>query len=430
MKVGHASVGIEVPTGMPMGGYVARTGGVAGELDRLTVAAVTYCDGRRRVALVIADVVCVNRDVVAAARAATTGADLLIVAATHTHSGPDTGCLPGGGSTDPEVRDRLAAAVSRAVAEAIAAEHTTSGTLHRGRLVGVGAPRGIVNPEPVVPTDVLAVRGSDGDLAGVLVVLPVHPTVLPAANRLVSADLPGAVRRALRRALGPACWVAVATGAAGDISTRHTRRGTGPAELDRLAAIVAERCIAMLAGAGEWETAWLAEDALAWRRDEVALPRREPVAVDGLAGNLVDTVRAQAGSVSDPGEARIAEARVAGAELLAELARTRGSDPKAPIVAEVAAVRIGRLGVAALPGEPFLAAATRIRAAAPTPTVVLGYANGYPGYLPPRAAYRGDGYEAMVAAVAPGSMERVVATAGALLSIMDGIDREESPHDR
>lgn len=423
MKVGYGSARVEVPPGTPLGGYVARDGGAAGELDPLVVTAVTYAAAGRRVALAVADVVCVNQDLVAAARAAVTTVDLLVVAATHTHSGPETGCLPGGGTTDPDVRNRLVASIRQAVAAAVAAEHVASGTLHRGDLVGVGAVRGIADPEPVVPVDLVAVRDTAGGLTGALVVLPVHPTVLPAANRLVSADLPGAVRRALKRELGPACWVVVATGAAGDISTRHTRRGADPAELDRLAAIVARTCAAMLPELGT--PAWTAADGVAWRSTTTALPRRDPLLVDGLA----DTVRAAVRSAADPAQVRIEQARLRGAELLTGLAGGVRDHPRAPIAAEVTAIRLGTLGVAALPGEPFLTAAAQIQAAAPEPTVVLGYAGGYPGYLPPRAAYQADGYEAMVAAAAPGSLEQVVAVASQLLSTMDGTDHEEGRYD-
>lgn len=424
MKVGYGSARIAVRAGTPMGGYVARTSGAAGELDPLAVTAVTAAAGGRRVALVVADLVCVNQDLVAAARAATRDVDLLVVAATHTHSGPETGCVPGGGSTEPGVRDHVAGAVGKAVAEAVAAEIPTTGTLHRGHLTGVGAPRGVADPEPVVPFDVVAVRGDSGDLAGVLLVLPVHPTVLPATNLLVSADLAGAVRRAVRQLLGPGRWVAVATGAAGDISTRHTRHGADPAELERLAAIVARTCAELLADAGE--QVWSAADEPTWRTADVALARRQPLAVDGLTETVREAVRA----ADDPARVRIEEARLRGAELLTSLARSSDDNPRAPIDAEVAAVRIGRLGVAALPGEPFLVAATEIQDVAPTPTIVLGYANSYPGYLPIRAAYQGDGYEAMVAAVAPGGLEQLVTVASRLLSTLDGSDHEEASDDR
>ncbi|MGZ4580467.1 MAG: hypothetical protein ACXVXG_07500 [Nocardioidaceae bacterium] len=93
---------------------------------------------------------------------------------------------------------------------------------------------------------VLAVRDgarATGPVVGLLAVLAVHPTVLPAANREVSPDLPGAVRRALA---GHVRWSVVATGAAGDMSTRASRRAQTPAEVDRLGTEAAGQLRALL----------------------------------------------------------------------------------------------------------------------------------------------------------------------------------------
>lgn len=247
MTVGYGSVVLHVPEGVPMGGYLDRQGMSAGTLDPLEVSAVTWSDGERRFALAVADVICVNDDLAARARRAA-GCELWL-AATHTHAGPETGCVPGGGATPEPWLDLVAEAARAAVHRAVDSERPCEGVALGGDLRGVGADRSRPDAEAVVPLDVIAVV--DGGLAGVVVVLPVHPTVLPAANRRVSADLPGAVRRALRARLGPDVWVVVATGAAGDISTRHTRRGQDTTELARLGALVADRCVDLLTGATE-----------------------------------------------------------------------------------------------------------------------------------------------------------------------------------
>ncbi|WP_346127107.1 hypothetical protein [Nonomuraea roseola] len=97
MSVGYGSAGLTVPEGMPMGGYLDRQGPSAGTLDPLEVSAVTWSDGERRFALAVADLVCVNDDLAERARRAA-GCELWL-AATHTHAGPETGCVPGGGPT-------------------------------------------------------------------------------------------------------------------------------------------------------------------------------------------------------------------------------------------------------------------------------------------------------------------------------------------
>ncbi|MEU7855949.1 hypothetical protein [Nonomuraea sp. NPDC049141] len=488
MRVGHGRANLPVPDGTPMGGYLDRPGPSAGLLDPLTVNAITWFDGERRFALATADVICVNEDLAHRVRseARSLGCELWL-AASHTHSGPETGCVPGGGPTPAPWLDRLTDAVGTAVRQAIECERRCDGEAHHGELHGVGADRSRPSAPAVVPLTVIAVRhradengrligrneaGENGQLAGVLVVLPVHPTVLPAASRLVSADLVGAVRRALRARLGPDVWALVATGAAGDISTRHTRRGQDAAELDRLAATVADRCLELLREPPA--RAWSARSDITWaaRRLELAPvqlsesrgsvpmdlsgdrargPAVSPVpdragnrrgdpavspAADRAGGQRGDPAVSPVadrrgdptvGPAVDPGalaaDLRAAEAsgdpvavRLARSRLEGVRARLDRSGREGPIGVHVHAARLGELSVVGLPGEPFLAVAESITPGGPV--IVLGYANGYPGYLPTAEAYGRAEYEVLVSQVAPGSAEALAGAARQLLQDM------------
>ncbi|MFG6194233.1 hypothetical protein [Nonomuraea sp. JJY05] len=398
MRVGHGTADLPVPDGTPMGGYIDRPGPSTGLADPLSVSAVTWSDGGRRFALAIADVICVNEDLAARARQAA-GCELWL-AASHTHAGPETGCVPGGGPTPEPWLGLLTEAVSTAVRRAIDAERPCEGMVHRGELHGIGADRSRPGAPAVVPIDLVTVR--DGGLAGALVVLPVHPTVLPAANRLVSADLVGAVRRSLRRRLGEDVWVAVATGAAGDISTRHTRRGQDAAELGRLGELVADRCAELLAGPGTplWHDG---PTGISWATRRLTL---EPAATTADGAALLAGYERAAAS-GDPVATRLARSRLEGL-------RARTAPPVRTGV-DVNVARLGGLALAGLPGEPFLAVAERVADRPGEPTVVLGYVNGYPGYLPTAAAYRRAEYEVLASQVAPGSAELIAETARNLL---------------
>ncbi|MEV4172624.1 hypothetical protein [Nonomuraea sp. NPDC049709] len=411
MRVGHGSADLPVPDGTPMGGYLDRPGPSAGLLDPLSVEAITWFDGERRFALATADIICVNEDLAHRVRseARSLGCELWL-AATHTHSGPETGCVPGGGPTPGAWLDRLSEVVGVAVRRAIDNECPCDGEARRGELHGVGADRSQPSAPAVVPLTVIAVheRSEKGErVAGVLVVLPVHPTVLPATSRLVSADLVGAVRRALRARLGPGVWAVVATGAAGDISTRHTRRGQDAAELDRLAGMVADRCLELLREPPD--RAWAAGSRVAWAARRLVLdpagPGEGAVAAD--PAELVRGLRAAEES-GDPVAVRMARSRLEGVR--ARSARAN------PIGVHVHTARIGQLSVAGLPGEPFLAVAESITSEGPV--MVLGYVNGYPGYLPTAEAYGRAEYEVLVSQVAPGSAEMLAGAARQLLEDM------------
>jgi hypothetical protein len=78
---------------------------------------------------------------------------------------------------------------------------------------------------------------------------------------------------------------------------------------------------------------------------------------------------------------------------------------------------IGPVRWVALPGELFVETGLALKQAGAT--FVVGYANGYIGYLPIRRAYDEGGYEVdpgTWSRVAPGSAERLQAIAERLLS--------------
>jgi len=89
-------------------------------------------------------------------------------------------------------------------------------------------------------------------------------------------------------------------------------------------------------------------------------------------------------------------------------ARTLKGEPQAePLPATVGALRLGSAAMVFLPGEPFVEIALAIRKASPFDfTAVVGYAESYIGYIPTDRAFAGGGYETQPgrwSRVAPGS---------------------------
>ncbi|TYB64398.1 hypothetical protein FXF51_22055 [Nonomuraea sp. PA05] len=391
MRVGHGVDHLRIVAGEAMGGYADRPHGLSGVLDPLEVHAVTFRDGQHRFALIVADLVCVNSDVVERIRAGarSLAIDSCWVAATHTHAGPEAGCNPGGAPTPPELSERLESAAMRATSAALADERDATLHASRVRVPDLASRRNLPELRAIdIPVDVLVVS-SEGQVAGMIVISPVHPTVLPYDNHSASADLSGGIRRALRT---PTRWVVAGTGPAGDISTRHTRRGCDEHEIDRLAALVADRLRGGVRPADAPGSTTLIPPVPARVRLTAKQPG-EAVASDdgGLTGG-------RGLSVLEQGR-RIAR------DLMAR-------DHSTPYEIEVQALALGAVTLVAVPGELFLELGEQIRAGAAAPgidVVVLGYANGYLGYLPSRATP--TSYETLVSPVARGSGELVVAAA-------------------
>lgn len=396
MRVGHGAQRLEVLPGERMGGYADRAQGIRGVLDPLEVHVVTFADQAHRFALVVADLICVNTDVVARIRAAVRelGIDSCWVAATHTHASPESGCVPGGSPTPPGIGARLLDAAVAAASAAVAAERTASLHHTRAWVADLAGRRNAGEAAPVdIPVDALVVShegNATGNAAGVVTVSPVHPTVLPADNSDASADLNGGIRRVLA---APGRFVVSATGAGGNISTRHTRQGRTRAETDRLAALVADHLD--LAAPRTPRGAGAVGPPVS---RHVRLAAKPPAEVD-VATTATPPTAVQA-------DARSLDVFRQGQRMARELAARWHSDT---YEVEIQAVRLGGITLVAVPGELFLELGEAIRAAAGGAAVVLGYTNGYLGYLPTRDTP--PTYETLVSPVRLGSGEQVADTA-------------------
>ncbi|QDB80092.1 alkaline ceramidase [Georgenia wutianyii] len=347
VRAGAAVELVDVPAGTPMAGFAARLGPSTGVHDPLSVRAVVLDD----VALVTADVCTLHEESCAQVRrhVRALGLEDVVVTATHTHSGPCVG-LGRAGEHDAAVHDRVVAAAVTAVDRARRAQ--VPATLEYGQATGVDVARNRRHPDRVIDPAVQTLHaraagegGVPGDVVLTLVTYPCHPVVLDGANTLVSADYPGVLRDLVEQAT-PGSVCVFATGAAGDVNTGHsaessfTPTGDGRrtfAEAWRIGTVLAT---AVTASA----THPLPADRVSLRSAEVVLP--------------VD------------------------------------ADGHPTWTGRVTVLAAGPLRVVGLPGEPFLATAERIVALRPgRPTVVLGYADGVPGYLPVTEEYAHGGYE-------------------------------------
>lgn len=401
-----------------MGGYGARKGPATGVHDDLYVRSLVFAaDGGERFALITCDLLNFDRPVVERTRelaALATGIapERIMLAASHTHSGPSTRILMFG---DPPAEYKawlplqLASSLTQAVADLAEAE--VAGAVDTVR--GLGANR----TDPALPHDptvrLLAAR-TGGGLKATLLNYGCHPTVMGPENRLISADWPGAAVAMLGRALGRPTWVGFAQGAAGDVSARFVRREQTFAEVERIGSLLAGKALEMLGNI----PAFSAEGGIGVRSRIVRLePRQLPTRAEAeaaiaVAEERVATARANGAS---HGEQRLAQTALEGARIALTWLTVQH---QLEFDAEVQVARIGReIAIVGLSAELFSTLGRALREASPfATTLVVGYANGYCGYMPDQAAFARGGYESSSAFTAPGAGERLVATAKALLA--------------
>ena len=438
-------VDVTPSTGSPMAGYMARGREPAiGLLDPLEATLVRLRDprpGGGSVTWVALDALAVDvalaRSIAEAVAAASDVApDDVVVCASHTHAGP-SGWLRGipfaaPEPGDPDMRAQLIRRIGGAAGGLARDELQVRTHLAVGEATGVGTNR----TDPGTPSDrslgALTMVDDRGAAVGLLVDHASHATVLGHDNRRWSADWPGAGRRTLAHSLrGQTPFaegeaerarptavgtpiVAFLQGAAGDASPRFVRRGQSPAEVDRIGGLFAAQALVAVLAADRSE---VEDSAVAVRRRSVPVPTRA-LADPAVLAQRVETAEREWRTVvaaegsGTPAE-RIARTRHEGALTAAALAV---AGLPSSLELPVSVVVVGPDAWLHVPVELFSSFAVEIREASPfRQTRVIGYADGYFGYVADAEAHERQTYEASSSPFDPAGSRTLVDAAIDLL---------------
>ncbi|WP_112244781.1 hypothetical protein [Kribbella monticola] len=411
-----ASLDVTPPPGHRLDGYAARTQPAIGTADplRATLIWLSSVDSPGVLWLSL-DAVAAGTELVAELSAAAASAagippSCVVVCASHTHSGPSgwTGqihpVIPA--SREPELYEPLIAAVA-------AAPLTRSPVRAFWRstpVTGVGTNRHRRDGPHDNTAGVLSLHSLDGSLAALLLDFACHPTTYGPDNLLWSADWPGAARRAL--AGSDNVVVGYLQGAAGDVSPRFTRQGRGAAEVERLGGLLAAQVGDALARPG----LELPSVAPTIRRTTARLKVRAlPTSVEAAA--IVAAAEGGLGGGLDNPAARIAQTRLDGARGQALMA---AAALPSKLELQLSAITLGDVAWLNLPVELFALHGRRLQVASGYPiTRVIGYADGYFGYVVDADAVAAGAYEALITYFDQPTTEELLTTAAGLLRTME-----------
>ena len=444
MRVGCARTVITPPLGTSLAGFGARQGGARGIHDNLYARALVLEDTGQRVALVVCDLCDLDAGFVREARRRIqerTGipSASAMLAATHTHAAPATFALyslP----PDPGWLDDLADRVADAVASAVRDLAPATLALALGREDSVARNRR--RPDGPIDPTVTVVRAERTGAAPVFLLhYACHPTVLGPDNLLISRDFVGFTVGAVERATGG--WAMFANGACGDVNVGHSADrsalglsipGRTFARAEELGLRLAGEALRALTAAGPVAGGRFQDRAkLAAGQRFVVVPLRPtPPFEQARAQILACSRHLETLQSAGADEEALTAARL---ELLySELAlswveqRARAAGAgAAEDIAEVQTFAIGDLALVGLPGEFFVESGLRLQSRSPFKhTVVIGYANGGIGYVPPASAFAEGGYETRLAPwsrVAPEAEGLILdAAAGLLAGLWDQQD--------
>jgi len=411
-----------------------------GTLNPLHAKAVVLRQGDERAALVFCDIIGLSLDVSSRARkqaAQKTGipAENILVAATHTHTGPlyfgalrkhfHEVAVAKYGSDPYEKVDYSAELVAKLV-KVIAEAETAAKPVRLA--AGVAEQRGlsfnrrfhmkdgsvrfnpgVLNPDIIRPAgpidpDVGTVFFHETDSDSVVAALlnfALHLDTVGGTK--YAADYPFYLEQSLRKTYGSEFVLLFGTGACGDINhidvTKKQRLKT-----DYIGRTLAETVKA--------KTGYLTEPALAVRSEIVHAPlqRYGPQKVAWARENFK-----KVGTRELPFLKQVEAYKI----LAVEMRRSE------TIPLEVQVFRLARgVAVVGLPGEVFVDLGLAIKRASPFPTtLVIELCQDAPGYIPTKKAFAEGSYETVNSRIAPGGGEMMAEAAVRLLKTLAGSPR-------
>lgn len=423
---------ITPPVGVDLTGYIGRPGPSTRVHDDLYATAFVFDDGATRVGIISLDILCVDLSQDAAMRkgiSEATGIDSanLLVACSHTHSGPATCFLRRCGEPDESYLRWAFSQVKAAVVEANGAlRHaemsfvsTTSdlGINRRSWVIDKGkqaSERSGVITDPEVQA--LVIDFADGERA-LLFDYACHGVVMGGDNTEISADWIGAARAALES--DPSVATAMfLQGCCGNINPKV--RGTF-AEAEEAGQMVARPLLEALPRARRIAAAPI---RVAWETADIPFTPLPPVEeieqqVSYLRGEIERKTAEGAPKTSiEPDRALLSWAQDA------LTMHESGGGPETTKL-PLQAIALGEITLAAIPAEVFCEIGLEMKRDADASVMVVGYANGNIGYVPTQEAFSEGGYETHSAhtyygikMIAPESESILIKAMGKLL---DGI---------
>ncbi len=350
LQAGMAVRPLDLGPAPTIGGFPRWRWKAEGVRDPLGARALVLEEPGARVALVSVELLLIPDalDAAVRARVADLGLDALLLAATHTHSGPGgywdslAGRVGATGPYHPAAFARLVDDVVAALRAAAAARGPATLAVLRAHLEGLTRNRNGADADGRLV--VVRLARPTGEPVAELIGFSAHPTFLGKANRQVSGDWPGRLLAAGAR--GPRLFF---QGAIGDQSVRLPPTAVSPGEAPHAAyaRLLGDSIDALASEPAAWTP------RLAVASATVTLPTIAPGAV--------------------PGWLRPATRSLLGGLL--------------PATARVTAVRLGPLLLLATPAEPVEAVGRAWREAAGPDAELLSLAGGYVGYVETAARF-------------------------------------------
>ena len=431
MKTGFSKVNITPPLGVAMCGqlFEYRAKGIESELY---ASAMCIDDGQTPVLIVSCDILMLMNDqcdAICAKASKATGvpADNIIVCTTHTHSGPYTVDVFGGGA-DVNYLEDLESKIIEVIKQAYENRKESKLSIAEGELEGWAFNRRFLMSDGTVQTHplkldphIVKAEGPDarqifvfyaedtsGKAMGAVVNYGCHGTVMERSNELLSSDWPGKLTEYVSNELGDGAVSLFLQGCCGNICQVNplddSRKEVGVEWCKKMGKAVGQKALELINA-----DAVAASGPIRVFTETIEIAKR-PIDPDLLEWAMRhDEIKAELPSQTDYGTVRYDEIQPPLVSLeqifslpfwanfyaneIKTLDKLRSGEPNMPLTLKVIAQ--DNWAMVALPAEVFVEWGELICKQSPYEyTCVVELANGWNGYIPTKQAFqRSGGYE-------------------------------------
>lgn len=423
LQIGAAKIDITPPVGCDLTGFGAREGPSLEVRDPLFARALAIKDNRTQAVVIACDLLGLEAPFVAHVRGAIereigVSAQNVMIASSHTHSGPACMFLRNCGDVDAAYMAQLAQRLAQAAREAWDALRPATVSSGKTQVSGVSTNRREADGPLDEDLDVVRFDDSDGQPIAAIVGFTCHPIASGSFHRSISADFPGVLTQQIEAAIGATALYL--NGAAAQTNPYFPGASLdfsiGNLEIvQRIGETLANSALALWPHLKSSRKSTLRVRA---RQLDLPLQRVNKKSLESYVNEQAESIARTAGA--QPGEVARPQYKASVARLEwaweTRLTLADGTAPKF-VTAEVQTLQLGDVVLVAVPGELFVELGFAIKQAlAPAHAIVAGYANDNIGYIPTRASYPQGGYEVddayryygYVAPLAPAAGEQLV----------------------
>lgn len=424
MKFGIARIDITPQKLLSMDGFFDRIAPSKGTLNPLYATAYVIEANKNKVAIVCVDVLGIDQTLLfkvqqKVSKKTTLADDAILLNASHTHAAPAASRFGDMGSffkkanptqEDLAYYDQLAKNIAQAIIEADATLQEGTIYFNQTEIEHVSSNR--VNKEaPFNQTaSIFLFNDNKENTVGLLTLFANHPTILGPNNLYYSNDFISYFNQYIESNYANIIS-GYLQGCAGEISSRYIKKESSSNEAKRIGELLAQQVIEALN-----KKSLQLKDHCSIKTLPITFDIREFYPADYYKTQLLEAEKEyqlQQTKTNDPKVLRSAYVTLEGKRMIARMQQEIDIDR---IESSMSCLALGDVTIITTPGETFGTIEKAIQAIDDRKILVMGYTNGYVGYLPDRESYLNPNvYEANMAPVHPNSPQLIIKTAKKLM---------------